>query len=279
MKTSRNKIQLLLLLICLLLVPACSGAPSRPNQATLEVQIDRSQQLATRMASQLQSTLLATSLQATATARAVENLLLEASAWQVVLPGNFEPTSAAWTTGEDSNEYGSSTWTIAHGRLKWEATAYRDLIWWSIPDMLPVSDFYLSVIAIPVLSPPDSMMGLAFRVTEDEDSYYLFQIDADANFSVYRLEQDSWISLVPWEPAPSYLDGGKNRLAVLGIGSQFYFFINGEKVAEMQDENLVAGTAGLAIGLNHAGDSGSWEFESFQVSAPAGSSPIITANP
>ena len=272
-------IHLAVLLVLLLFIAACSGNAGRLNQATLTAQIIRSQQLATRMAQDLQSTSLATDLQLTATAQAVQSLLQAAGNWELVLPDDFNQASDAWVTGEDSNDYGSSKWTIALDKLRWESAATQGMVWWSTPDMPPLSDFYLGVIARQISAPPDSLLGLTFRVTEDEEVYYLFQVDADGNFAVYQLEDDQWLSLVSWRPALEYLPGQANQLAVLGQGAQFYFFINGEMVAEMYDENLAVGTTGLAIGLNNPGDSGTWEFESFQVGAPAGSFATATANP
>jgi len=279
MMTSIREIRLAVLTASILLAAACGGTSGRPNQATLTAQINRSQQLATRMAQGLQSTSLATEIQLTATVQAVQSLLQAADDWELVLPGDFDQASAAWVTGEDSNEYGSSKWTIALGKLIWEATAIQGMVWWSIPDMPPVSDFYLSVDTRQINAPPDSLVGLTFRVTEDEEGYYLFQVDAGGNFAVYQLEDNQWLSLLPWRPAPEYLPGQANQLAVLGQGAQFYFFINGDMVAEVYDENLAAGATGLAIGLNNPGDAGTWEFENFEVSAPAGTFPTPTANP
>ena len=273
------RIHLAVLAFSLLFTAACGGTSSRPNPATLTAQIDRSQQLATRMAQGLQSTSLATDLQLPSTAQAVQSLLQAAGSWEFVLPEDFDQASAAWVTGEDSNDYGSSKWTIALDKLRWEAAATQGMGWWSIPDMPPLADFYLSVIARQISVPPDSLLGLTFRVTEDEEGYYLFQVDGCGNFAVYQLEIHSWIPLVSWRPAPVYQPGQANQLAVLGQGAQFYFLINGEVVAEMYDENLAIGTTGLAIGMNNPGDSGTWEFKSFQVSAPEGSFPTPTANP
>lgn len=279
MIASIRKIHMAVLTVSLLFAAACGGASGKPNQATLTAQLNRSQQLATRMSQVLQSTSLATDLQLTATVQAFQALLQAADDWELVLPGDFDQASAAWVTGEGSNEYGSSKWTIAMGKLRWEAAATQGMVWWSIPEMPPVSDFYLSVDTRQINTPPDSLVGLTFRVTEDEEGYYLFQVDVGGNFAVYQLENNQWLSLLPWRPAPEYLPGQANQLAVLGQGAQFYFFINNVMVAEMFDENLAVGTTGLAIGLNNPGDAGTWEFERFQVSAPAGTFLTPTANP
>lgn len=274
-----RKINVAVLTVSFMFTAACGGASGKPNQATLTAQFNRSQQLATRMAQGLQSTSLATDLQLTATAQAVQSLLQAAGDWELVLPADFEQASTAWVTGVDSNDYGSSKWTIALSKLRWEAAATQGMVWWSIPDMPPVSDFFLSVDTRQISAPPDSLVGLTFRVTEDEEGYYLYQVDAGGNFAVYQLENGQWLSLLSWRPAPEYLPGQSNQLAVLGQGAQFYFFINNAMVAELLAESLAVGTAGLAIGLNNPGDSGTWEFERFQVSAPAGTFPTPTAHP
>ncbi len=204
MIASIRKIHVAVLTVSLLFTAACGGTSGKPNQATLTAQLNRSQQLATRMAQGLQSTSLATDLQLTATVQAVQALLQAADDWEPVLPADFEQASAAWVTGEDSNDYGSSKWTIALGKLRWEAAATQGMVWWSIPEMPPVSDFYLSVDTRQISAPSDSLVGLTFRVTEDEEGYYLFQVDAGGNFAVYQLEDDQWLSLLSWRPAPEY---------------------------------------------------------------------------
>lgn len=268
-----------MLLGSILLLGACSGPAGRTNQETQAAQLARSQLLATRMAENLESTSLAGELQLTATAQAAQSILENAKSWQILFPGDFDQTAAAWVTGADSNEYGSSTWTISSGKLRWEAAAIQGMVWWSIPDMPALSDFYLSVLINQVDGPPDSLVGVPFRVTEDESSYYLFQVDSEGDFSVYQLENGDWQTLVAWQPAPSYRIGQQNELSVLGQGSQYHFLINGDIVAEMNDESLVSGTAGLAIGLNNPGDTGTWDFSGFQVRAPTGSAVPATLTP
>lgn len=267
------------LMISMLILTACSNVAGRPNQATLSAQLDRSQQLATRMSDEIQSTTHANELQHTATVQAMELLLQTARQWPVVLPGSFDQANKAWMTGEESNEYGSSKWTIMADKLRWEAQATQGMVWWSIPEMPPVSDFFLAVKYRQISGPPDSLAGLTFRVTDDEAGYYLFQLDGEGNFSVYQLEDNNWISLVPWQPAQGYQPGQQNEMAILGQGSHFYFFIKGVLVAEMDDGDLISGTAGLAIGLNNPGDEGTWDFEGFQVSAPTAPFATATQNP
>ena len=259
-----------LVMVLAVFANACTSSATRPNQATLTAQILRSQQLATRMAANLQSTSQVADRQVTVTAQAIQSLLDTAATWRAVFPMNFDASSDAWLTGDDSNEYGSSKWTILQGKYHWEASATQGMVWWSIPDMLPIADFYLSVLANQISGPPDSLLGLAFRVTGEEDGFYLFQVNTMGEYAVYQLENGDWIARVPWNSSPAFQAGQPNQLAVLGQGSHFYFFINGSLVDQMTDDNLPTGTAGLVIGLDNAGDTGAWEFENFQVSTPPG---------
>jgi hypothetical protein len=264
-----------LLVVGLVMISACGNASSHPNQSTLAAQISNSQQLATRMAIKEQSTSQVADQQVTATAQAVQASVAEAENWNAVLSENFDQDTGTWQTGQETNEYGSSRWSIEQGKLVWEASATQGMVWWTIPDMPAVADFYVSVLVSQNDSPPDSLVGVAFRVTEDQEGFYLFQVTPLGEYTVYQLENDKWITIVPASTSPAYLPGQPNQLAVLGQGNNYHFFINGNLVADMQHNSLSGGTAGLAIGLNNPNDTGKWEFESFQVKGSP-RTPILT---
>jgi hypothetical protein len=286
-----------LLAVGMVMVSACGNAASLPNQSTLDAQILNSQQLATRIASKVQSTSQSAGQQVTATAQAayqqvtataqavyqqvtataqeVQASVTEAEYWNAVLSENFDQDNGTWQTGEETNEFGSSKWSIEQGKLVWEASATQGMVWWTIPDMQAVDDFYVSVVVSQNDSPPDSLVGVAFRVTEDEETYYVFQVTPQGEFAVYQLKNDGWITIVPASTSLAYLPGQANQLAVLGEGNNYHFLINEKLVADMHHESLSGGTAGLVIGLNNPNDKGRWEFESFQVKIPP-QSPILT---
>jgi hypothetical protein len=54
---------------------------------------------------------------------------------------------------------------------------------------------------------------------------------------------------------------------VLALGSDFYFYINGEEVGSVTDSRLSSGTIGLATDLASA-DLLKMEFDNFEVLAP-----------
>jgi hypothetical protein len=271
--------RILISVCCLYFACGCGTAGRGENQATRTAQIIRSQQMATQIASNLQSTVQVEDRQVTATSQAIQALIDSSVTWKTVLPADFGEAAAAWETGEESNEYGKSQWTIGDGKYHWEASALQGMVWWSIPDMQPVTDFYLSVLAEQKEGPPDALLGLTFRVTPDENGYYVFQIDSSGEYAVYRLEGDQWIGVLPWSTTNAYQTHAPNRLAVLGRGSHFIFLVNGQPVDEVSDETLPNGTVGLMIGLNNSADQGVWEFSDFQIRVPPDMPANLTSTP
>jgi hypothetical protein len=57
-------------------------------------------------------------------------------------------------------------------------------------------------------------------------------------------------------------------MAITALESHFYFYINDELVAELEDDRLSSGQVGLLIGLFEEGDEGEWLFSDFEVRAP-----------
>jgi hypothetical protein len=74
-----------------------------------------------------------------------------------------------------------------------------------------------------------------------------------------------------------------NKIAVIGEGSHFLFFINNRYVGEVEDQQLTYGAVGITISLFHADDHAIFEFDNFELRQPMAASatqsqPTATTN-
>jgi hypothetical protein len=266
-----------LLVFCagLLLLSGCGSSSSAETPPTLTAQAEHASHLATQVASGLMSTYQAANAQVTATAQAFQVFVETAKSWPPVMVESFDKNVNGWSTGAISDTLGASTFAIIGGKYRWDAQASQGLVWWSIPEITKVTDFYAAVDNSQLNGPSDSLWGLIFRKVDDKN-YYVFQIDQQGHYALYAYYQDNWETLLPWTESPSISSSQFNRLAVVGKGTDFWLFVNDQFVAESHDDRLTSGQIGLLIGLNHPGDKGIWEFDNLDVRVPP---PAATENP
>ena len=157
--------------------------------------------------------------------------------------------------------------SISDGVYRWEAEAFDDFVWWSIPDVDSVSDMYLAVDARLVDGPLDAQYGLILRRV-DSTGYYLFLVSDDQRFRFSRRSEDGWTSLVDWTETTAIRSGEVNRLEVVAMGSQFSFYINGQFVGENSDSQFSSGVVAVVVGLIDAGDTSVVEFDNFELRVP-----------
>lgn len=266
----RNYLRLILfvLLFAGVLNTSCAGNQGISNPETATAQAGRIIGLATQMGGYAQATQMAENLQVTATAAARQLLLDEVGQWRLLLSDSYDEDLNDWSTGSDEDpELGSISWVIEDGKYRWQGLATNGFVWWVIPDIESVSDFYLSVSARQEAQPEVGEYGLVFRQSGDVD-YYLFEISDLGLYSLYLHTDSGWESLIDWTAHPSINPGAINRLAVIATGEHFDLFINDTFVAEYSDDRLPEGKAGLLVGLSNPGDAANWEFDDFEFRAP-----------
>jgi hypothetical protein len=224
----------------------------------------------------LQATATAQAARATATAQAqaaatavadVGDVPAAASDWPVVLSDPFDPNVNDWPVGDYSDERVTGNRLVTGGTYRWQAEALDGVIWWSIPDIASVSDFYLTAEARRVNGVEDGQYGVILR-RADRDNYGLFKIEDSQYFKFSVRYEGEWETVVDWTEAPAIRPGEVNRLTVIAEGSHFTFYINDEYVGEADDDRLTRGQSGLAIELLDAGDAATFEFDNFEVRAP-----------
>ncbi|MCI0520600.1 MAG: hypothetical protein L0Z70_10140 [Chloroflexi bacterium] len=244
------------------------GPLTASGRATQTAQMGRVQALGTQMAYSARSTTAAETLQIKQTAQAQAVLLANAAAWPVIFLDRFDQDLYGWTVGdEDEAEFAFLTRRIELGKYTWQATAYDGFVWWTRPDGPTLSDFYLTVRAQQVEGAENGEYGLVFRQFDDEN-YYVFDVNARNEFSVYRYGPEGWTALLDWQYSDAFTSGEEVRLGVIGRGAEFTFVIGGEAVTSVYDETIPEGQAGVLVGLSLPGEEASWTFDDFELRAP-----------
>jgi hypothetical protein len=253
---------------------ATSAAEAALSTATAEGRAAATAQaLATARA---QAAALTAQAQAAATAYAEETAtaearlygpLWEASGWSSALSDDFSAARYDWSIGDYSDSLVTGNKTIGSGVYRWEAKAFDDFVWWSVPDTDSAADCYVGVDVQLVNGVSNAQYGLIFRRV-DSANYYLFLVSDNAYFEFVKVSEGAWTVFVKWTEAPAIQSGEVNRLEVVAKGSQFTFYINGEYVGEYSDSQFASGKPGLVVGLSKAGDTCVVEFDNFEFRVP-----------
>jgi hypothetical protein len=257
------------LLSCTLFNPGARSA----ERGTATAQALRAVSFATERATVLQKTSTAEALQAATTSQARQALLSRGAAWPSVLVETFASNENDWPTGEEDGDLTSISLSITNGLYKWEALAHESFIYWSRPEMPIVTDFNLSLEAQQITGPADGQMGVVFRQV-DADNYYLFRISQDQYYALQRSAANDWIRIIDWTPCPYVNPEEVNKISVMATGSNYFFFVNGQFITEVFDDNLSSGRVGVAIGLSNPGDQAVFQFDNFALNAPFTSTEI-----
>lgn len=115
----------------------------------------------------------------------------------------------------------------------------------------------------------DNHYGVLCRY-EDEQAYY-FAISADGYYAIFRMtEGEGLYPLTGTAMLRSLLihtDGSDNRIVVSCEGPTLTLYVNGEQVAQVEDETLAKGDVGMAAGTASQGGTTVW-FDDLMVLRP-----------
>ena len=207
----------------------------------------------------------AVDLEATRLAEQEQSISAIHADWPTVFEEAFVVNDEVWPEFEEEDDLANLSVAFVSGVYRWEAQANEGFIWWSYPDMESLTDFYAEVEVIQVDGDPYGEMGLLFHI--DADQFYLFEVSGEY-YSLWRSVPDGWSELIDWTTSDIIRPGDKNLLGVLMLEDQIHLFINDQLVAELSDTRYASGVIGLAIGLEEAGDEGTFEFDNLLVTAP-----------
>jgi hypothetical protein len=213
------------------------------------------------------STATAIAVQATDTALAYQATAESAAEnWKVILTDTFDSNKNDWPVESSDDDYAFTTYEIADGKYRWDATAHQPFISWASANKDEFIDFYLSVDIQQMEGPDSADYGIVFR--EDNDSnFYYFGINDQGEYVLYMYykERDT---LLNWTETDLIQQGKANRVTVIGEGSHFTFFINDHYLTEITDDTIPSGSTALAIEMTEENDHGIFEFDNYELRKP-----------
>jgi hypothetical protein len=263
----RGLLRIIAVLLPACLLIACASAPA-VNAPTATARAERAITRATQMAAQHNATFSISEEQATATAQANQDRLLEASSWPVVFSDTFDDNANEWVVGKESGEYADAEFTITGQKFHWGAVSHEGFVWWNRPTIPRVADFHAAVDIQQTAGPETGYAGMTLHMDED-GNYYVFEIRNNGEYSFYEYFTEEWIALLNWTPSPFIQVGEVNHIEVLAEGGLFSLFINGEWIADVEARTISDGRTGLLVGLDEADETAAWEFDNFELHAPS----------
>jgi CHAT domain-containing protein/Tfp pilus assembly protein PilF len=188
--------------------------------------------------------------------------------WPILLYETFDDNRNDWPVGDFDDRYATGAWEISEGEYRWDVTAHQDVSKRVTPNVVTVSDFFLSVEATRIWGPEDASYGVIFQ-DEDGEDLYAFGISDIGVFSFFLLYQNQWQALIDWTSTGAIRSGATNQITIVALGSHFTLKINGELVGEIEDDHLDWGHVGLAIELYNQSDHAGFTFDNFELRAPS----------
>jgi hypothetical protein len=193
-------------------------------------------------------------------------LLLEARQWTLVAKDSFDANTLSWPEGDTTDQSGEATRSIANGCYSWRVKANTESVnLWAAPSTNVTPDFYVAVDARNTKRLDIVAYAISFR-HQGAKHHYDFMIYPNQYFSVHYKGQDqtSTTTLANLQNQ-IILPSESNRIAVIGIGSQFWFYINGVFVDYLTDDRIPTGSYGLGVSVKDVGDEGFIEFDNFEL--------------
>lgn len=144
--------------------------------------------------------------------------------------------------------------TVPEGTMDYNAAGYRILVnalntnFWSTPQ-LDFANVRMEVDAGKLGGPDSNRIGLLCRMTGD--AYYFFLISSDGYYGIGVFAGGNGVLLGQSEMQSN--DNIKKGMAVNHlradcVGDMLTFYVNGFKIASVQDSTLTAGDVGLVAG-------------------------------
>jgi hypothetical protein len=160
-------------------------------------------------------------------------------------------TSQYWPTGDD--DFTSATFRDE----RMYVTALTDTDGWRLATLPSLEDFYAEVSGAFEDCSGTDHFGLIVRIPERNpaDRGYLFGISCDGRYSFSEWDgsiepRGQWTTHLNWTEHSAIIPGAgqTNRVGVMATGNLFELYVNGVKVAELQDDSFPEGFLGIYVG-------------------------------
>ena len=183
-------------------------------------------------------------------------LILAAIACRAALPGgDNEPGRILFKDDFSDPSSGWNRVTAANGETDYADGAYRifvnepDMDIWAKPG-LDFTDVRVEVDALKVGGDRNNRFGIICRVTEP-NTFYTFIISSDGYYGIGKIKGQVYqlIGMDALQPTDVILKGSAlNHIRADCVGDRLTLYVNGHKLAEVQDNEFTSGDVGLIAG-------------------------------
>ncbi len=168
----------------------------------------------------------------------------QARSGSLLFQDDFSKPTSGWLVGQDSN--GLVQYVGGGMRIFVSQPAAARL---TVPD-LSFSDVRIEVDTVKLAGPDDNNFGVLCRY-QDEANFYFFEISSDGYYGVGKYK-DGLMSLIGMSQMQSYNSihqgAAANHLRADCAGPNLEFYINGNKVTGVEDNDIKSGDIGLIAG-------------------------------
>lgn len=164
--------------------------------------------------------------------------------------GPYEETfddAGRWGTGSDVDKEGQ----VQNGRYEFLVKSEFGLFWTTAGEEF--GDGVYQVEATPLEGPLDNGYGMMFRVGDDANAFYLFEVSADGFVWIGLCEEGCSEEAVLIEDgwfASEAVNEGLNVTNVLRVRAEqanLIFYVNDQEVGRVTDDSFQSGDIGLAV--------------------------------
>lgn len=169
----------------------------------------------------------------------------ELSSGEVIFQDDFSNPSSGWVNLIDER-YGILDYFDGYYRV--EVQGDHQMLWTG-PGM-NFSDVRLEADTIKVIGSPDDIFGVVCRGA-DQDNFYFFVISSDGYYGIGKMINglQSLIDIPGMLPSEVIAQGKAiNHLRADCVSDQLDFYVNGQKLASVNDIDLTSGDVGVIAG-------------------------------
>lgn len=211
-----------------------------------------------------------TNFQPTNDTRSAEELLADAKNWPLVMYDTFDTNNANWLDESFSTENVEGEQNIQSGQYFWRVKGLvSSPTRWSIPKAIdPVQGFYASVKFQRLADLNDLRVGMIFRY-QGNYQFYDFMVYMDKHLTIRLYDENDetpqTTATLATLPANAVDPNSQNKLTIIGLGNDYWFYINDQFVHQLHDEQFTSGTVGLILGVKEIGQEAWVAFDDFEL--------------
>jgi hypothetical protein len=190
--------------------------------------------------------------------------------WQDVIDDTFSDNRNGWLINNHEDDWGTISRQVTGGTYRWTVNASLAVGRWSTLDLQggasALGDFHAGVDARRERGPQAAAYGLILR--QFEGGYYVFSVRDDGYYQFNMWAGYEWRPIIDWTETTAVRSGEVNRLTVRAEGSRFALFINDQRVAQVENDEIKAGKIGLSISTAATQGDAVFVFDNFTLWVP-----------